>query len=91
MTKDQILTRLKNELDEVRGYESLEAFLEARKTWLTSAAYSTALWRQIQAGIAPILATEDNLGALAELEAEGKIEITDGPLRKGMHWVRITE
>lgn len=91
MTKQQILNRITNELNEVREHQNLEAFLEARKTWLTSSAYFTAMWHKAQEGIAPILATEDNLDDLAELEAEGTIQITDGPLRKGMRWVRITE
>ena len=89
MTKDQILNRIKNELNEVREYESLEAFLEARKTWITSSAYFKVIWNKAQDGIAPILATEDNLETLAELEAEGTILITDGPLREGIRWVII--
>lgn len=91
MTKQQIINRIKNELAEVREYENLEAFLEARKTWISSSEYFTRIWHLAQEGIAPILATELNLGALAELEAEGTILITDGPLRKGMRWVRIKE
>ena len=91
MTKEQIINRIKNELNEVREHESLEAFLEARKTWISSSEYFTRIWHLAQEGTAPILATEDNIEALAELEAEGAIQITDGPLRKGMRWVRLKD